>query len=104
MPNDEIREAKIMRMSGKTYAEIGKMLGVTRQRAHQLVGDVTVSCDDVQTEKYCKVVESLLILRKYQNSVEQYVIDDVVDFVSGLMNKVESIEKEIERLKRSDTE
>ena len=41
----------------------------------------------------------------YNNkSVEQYVIDDVVDFVSGLMNKVESIEKEIERLKWSDTE
>lgn len=95
MTPNEIKKAEIMRMSGKTYAEIGKMLGVTRQRAHQIVGDVVIRNNDVQVGKFYKVIESLLILRKYQDSVVQYTIDDVIDFIFGLMNRIEDIEKEM---------
>lgn len=95
MTPDEIREAEIMRMSGKTYAEIGLKFGVTKQRIHQLVGDKSVvAFDEMQREKCYKTIESLISLKKYQSSVVKVVIDDTIAVILGLMNKVEQLEKE----------
>ena len=99
----KIREMKTMRMSGNTYAEIGARFGISRQRAHQLISKETLITDSLK-EKCYKTIDSLGIVKKYQPSPAKVVIDDTVALILSLMNEIETLEIEIESLKRSDTE
>ncbi len=46
---ERVRKARRLRRAGKTYAEIGARLGVTRQRAHQLL-NASASADAARTK------------------------------------------------------
>lgn len=53
MPNRLQRDRKIRSLAkkGLTYAEIGRLTGVTRQRAHQIVKDIHSSTFDSKASK-----------------------------------------------------
>lgn len=103
MTPDKLTKMKIMRMSGNTYAEIGARFGISRQRAHQIISNEVLI--NAPLKKKCnKIIESLQIVKKYQPSPVKVVIDDTIAFILSLMNEIETLEIEIESLRRSDTQ
>ncbi len=98
---ETIKEMKLMRECGETYAEIGKKFGVSRQRAHQLVSKEILISDSLK-EKCQKTIASLRIVRKYQASPVKVVIDDTTALILSLMNEIESLETKVERLEKEN--